>query len=137
MLRIVKPEEIPAEWERVRAGLLVLKERSVDDWLPEDVYMTIMSGNAALYVAESDQREYLGFLILQILPMFHARRLHVWCAYSATATPMLREYLGTLKAIASQQSIKRITFNSPRDEWEAVAKRGGFKPAHITYQLDI
>jgi hypothetical protein len=136
MLRIIKPEHICGEWDRVRAGLVLLKERSVEDWLPEDVYMAIKAQNAALYVAE-DAGGYRGFLILQILPMFHSQRLHVWCAYSATDTPMLRLFLGALKDIATQHGIKKITFNSPRDEWEVVVKRGGFKATYTTYQLEI
>jgi len=137
MLRLIKPQDIACEWDRVRAGLEIIRKSTGDDWLPEDVYMSIRTNNAALYVGEDKHGDYLGFLILQILPQFHGSKLHVWCAHSATKEPMMRRALPEVVQIAKQAGARKIGFSSKRDEWEAVAARIGFKPAQMSYEMEI
>jgi hypothetical protein len=137
MLRLIKPEDISFEWERVRAGLAVIKEATTDDWLPEDIYMAIRMNNAALYIGEDDHGDYLGFLIMQVLPMFHGQKLHLWCAYSATKQPLMRRFFPEIQKIAQQVKAKKISFSSLRGEWEAAAPRLGFKPAQTTYEFEL
>lgn len=135
-MRYVPPEQLLAEWERVRAGLLAVQEHSADDWLPEDIYMSLKTGNASLHVAE-DGSDYLGFLILQLLPTFHSKKLHVWCAYANDGKPLLRVFLRTLRDLAANAGATKITFSSPRDEWLSVGKRGGFTPTQCMFELTI
>jgi hypothetical protein len=137
MLRIIQPSEISFEWERVREGLIKLKPTTADDWMPEDIYMSIRQGQAALYVGEDEQGEYQGFLIMQVIPMFHGAKLHVWCAYSAAKQPLMRTYFSQLQDIARQVKAKKITFSSNREEWEIVSRRIGFRPAQMTYEFDL
>jgi hypothetical protein len=73
MLRVIKPIHLGAEWERVRAGLVEVKKATTDDWLPEDVYMALRQGSAVLYIGEGRPGEYLGFLVLRLVPTFHGR----------------------------------------------------------------
>lgn len=134
-MRFIPPNDLIFEWERVRTGLIEVKKHSTEDWLPEDVYMSLKTNNSALYIAEDKEGEYLGFLIVQLLPTFHGKRLHVWCAYSNNDKPLLRLFLRDLHDMAKQGGANKITFTSPRDEWLAVGKRGGFKPANTTFEL--
>lgn len=136
-MRHIPAQDLIYEWERVRAGLLEVQKHSVEDWLPEDVYMTIKQGGATLWMAEDEQGDYLGFVILQVIPTFHSKRLHVWCAYGNNNRPVLRRFLGEIKELAKQAGARKITFLSPRDEWLAVGKRGGFKPTQTTFELEI
>jgi hypothetical protein len=136
-MRLVPPDQLIYEWERVRAGLLRVQENSVEDWIPEDIYMSLKLNNSALYLIEDKAGDYLGFMILQVLPTFHAKRLHVWCGYSTNEQPLLRIFLREVKEIAKQCGCKSVTFTSPRDEWEKVAGRGGFKGRQTTYELEV
>lgn len=136
MLRRITPNDLVFEWERVRHGLEICRETTSDDWLPEDVYMAIKSGNAALYVGEDDG-DYLGFLVVQLLPMFHGARLHVWCAYSATDKPLMREYMQRVREIAQAAGAKKITFSSTREEWVTVSKRLGFKVGQTNFEMEV
>lgn len=136
-LRIVKPEDISFEWDRVRAGLEAVRKTTSDDWLPEDIYMSIKLGNAALYIGEDEHGDYLGFLVMQVLPMFHGSKLHIWCAYSATKMPLMRSFFPQIQEIAKQVSAKKISFSSMREEWDKAAPRLGFKAGQTTYEFEV
>lgn len=137
MLRYIKPEDIGYEWERVRAGLEVVKKATSDDWLPEDLYMGLRMNNAALHIGEDEHGDYLGFLILQLVPMYHGTKLHVLCAYSATNRPLMRAFLPQIVEIGAKAGAKKITFASKRDEWESASARLGFNPGQTSYEMDI
>lgn len=136
-MRFVPAEQLRGEWERVRAGLVKVQEHSADDWLPEDIYMSLKTGNSSLHIAEDGNGDYLGFLILQLLPTFHSKKLHVWCAYSNDGKPLLRTFLRALREMATHAGATKITFSSPRDEWLSVGKRGGFLPTQCMFELSI
>lgn len=137
LMRYIPPDDLIFEWEHVRAGLLEVKKHSAEDWLPEDVYMSIKLGQASLHMAEDKEGGYLGFMVLQLLPTYHGKKLHVWCAYGNNNQPVLRLFLNEMKTLAKNAGAKEITFTSPRDEWLAVGKRGGFEPGHTTFKVSI
>ena len=129
-MNLILPDNLARVWERVRAGLLEVQKHSVEDWIPEDVYMALKTGQAALYMHDR------AFLIAQLLPTYHGKRLHVWCAYN-DGKPGLRIFLRHLKALAVEAGASKITFMSPRDEWLSVGKRGGFRPTQTTFELEV
>jgi hypothetical protein len=137
MLKPVSPQDLHFEWQRVREGLLVVQETTSDDWLPEDVYGMLMGGAAALFIGEDESGEYLGFLILQLQPMFHGKKLHVMCAYNASTRTLMHLVWPELQELARRHSAKKITFLSNREEWQAVAKRLGCSPAQTQYEYEI
>ncbi len=136
-MRYISPDDLIFEWERVRAGLLEVQKNSGDDWLPEDVYSTLKGGHSSLHIAEDKHGDYLGFVVLQLLPTFHGKRLHVWCAYSATNRPLLRILLAGLRDMAKNAGAYKITFSSAREEWFDACKRGGFEPTQTTFELRL
>lgn len=137
MLRAIEPQHLAAEWERVRAGLVEVKKATNDDWLPEDVYMSLRQGNATLYVGVGEAGEYLGFLVMRLVPTFHSKKVEIWCAYSATREPLMRRFFPHIKAVARNVGATMISFASARDEWEAGARRLGFTPAQVSYQFTL
>ena len=137
MLRHITIEDIGFEWDRVRAGLVEVKRMTTDDWLPEDVYMCLKTGNASLYVGEDDEGDYLGFIVLRLVNTFHARKVEIWAAHSATKTPLMRTFWPQIQAVAKQSGASLIGFSSARDEWQAGAKRLGFKPVQMNYEFTL
>lgn len=137
MLRVIEPKHLGMEWERVRAGLVEVKKATTDDWLPEDVYMALRQGHAALYIGESAAREYAGFVVLRLVPTFHGTRMDVWCAYSATRVPAMRRFLPHIRAVARNAGAGSIGFSSARPEWAAAAQHLGFVPKQVTYELNL
>lgn len=136
-LRAIEPADIAFEWERVRAGLLIVKHATTDDWLPEDVYMAIKTGAAHLFMAEDQDGDYLGFVVLKLVNTFHGKRLDVWAAYCSGKQPAIRIYLPKIKELAKRAGASVIGFSSARPEWSKAAPRYGFKPAQVTYELSL
>lgn len=137
MLRAIPPKDIGCEWERVRAGLLAVKAATTDDWLPEDVYMLLKGGGATLYVGEDDAGDYLGFLVLRLVPTFHGSKLEIWCAHSATSKPLMRTFWPKIIDVANKAGVNLIGFSSAREEWAQAAKRLGFTPKQVSYEFTL
>lgn len=137
MLRHITIEDIGIEWDRVRAGLVEVKRMTTDDWLPEDVYMCLKTGNASLYVGEDKDGDYLGFIVLRLVSTFHAKKVEIWAAHSATKQPLMRTFWPQIQAVAKDAGASLISFSSARDEWQAGAKRLGFKPTQMTYDFTL
>lgn len=136
-LRPIEPRDISFEWDRVRAGLLIVKRATSDDWLPEDVYMAIKTGDAALFIGEDEHGDYLGFVVLKLVNTFHSKRLDIWAAYCSGKQPAIRLYLPKIKELAQRAGASGIGFSSARPEWLKAAPRFGFKPVQTTYELSI
>lgn len=137
MLKPIAPKDIGNDWERVRAGLLVVKQMTTDDWLPEDVYMLLKNGGATLYIGEDDEGDYQGFIVLRLIPTFHGSKVEVWCAHSSTRRPIMERYWPEVQAIAKQAGASRISFSSAREEWHRVAPRLGFTPKQTSFEFTI
>lgn len=137
MLRPIEIRDIGGEWDRVRAGLAEVKAATTDDWLPEDVYMTLKQGGATLYVGEDESGDYLGFVVMRLLPTFHGSKVEIWCAHSATKAPLMRTFWPQIQAIAAKTGASRISFSSAREEWAAAAKRLGFAPKQVNYEFTL
>jgi hypothetical protein len=137
MLRAIEPQHVAAEWERVRVGLVEVKKATTDDWLPEDVYMSLRQGHSTLYIGTDAAGEYVGFLVLRLVPTFHSKMVEVWCAYSASKRPLMRRFFPHVQAVARNVGATLISFASARDEWEAAARRLGFHRAKVTYHYPL
>lgn len=134
MLRAVEIKDICFEWDRVREGLVEVKKATTDDWLPEDVYMSLMSHGASLHIGENEQGDYVGFLVLQLVPTFHGKKLDIWAAYSATKKPLMRQFWPEIIALGQSAGANKITFRSKRDEWLIAAPKLGFVPGQTIYE---
>lgn len=137
MLRLIPPNEISFEWDRVRAGLVEVKTATTDDWLPEDVYMAIRGGGASLYVGEDKHGDYLGFIVLRLVTTFHGKSVEIWCAHSATSAPLMRTFWPQIQSIGQEVGANKISFSSSRDEWHAASKRLGFVPKQTIYEFSL
>ncbi len=137
MLRAIAIKDIAHDWDRVRAGLLEVKQATTDDWLPEDVYMALKTGGATLYVGEDEQGDYLGFIVLRLVQTFHGSKVEIWCAHSATARPLMREFWPQIQDVCRNVGADKISFSSAREEWQVAAKRLGFVPKQISYEFTL
>lgn len=137
MLTAIAPKDIGQVWEKVRAGLVEVQAATTSDWLPEDVYMSLKQANSVLFIGQDDAGEYQGFLVLRVVHTFHSTNLEIWCAHSASSTPLMRLYFPQIQDIARGAAADKITFLSTRPEWEAVGKRMGFTPGQTIYEFTL
>ncbi len=102
-----------------------------DGWIPEDIYCFLLSGQASLYISEEGWK---GFAILQLLPNYAHKRLHVWVVQT-TDDPAI--YMAEIEKIARDSGAVKITFDSPRRGWTKRAERLGFNPTSTRYEKEL
>lgn len=112
---LIHPDGLRAVWPDVRAGLETMPK---DDWIPEDVFHAIKSGESALYIGMRDTG-YCGFFVLRKLLGEFSRDpiLHCWLAYNHGDASVYDEAADFMRAQAKQMGAKRLTFGSPRPGW--------------------
>lgn len=138
MLKNIAAKDIGPLWDRIRTGLVEVKKETTDDWLPEDVYMSLKNAASSLYIGEDENGEYLGFLVLRHVATFHSSKVEVWAAYSATKVPLMAMAWKELLEITANVGATKIRFSSAREEWRQVAPRLGFVQAkQVSYEFTL
>ena len=127
-LVLIPPNALRSVWDFVRAGLATMPP---EDWIAEDVYHAIRSGESALHVALGNAGP-CGFLVLRrhLTEFTQTPELHVWLAYNAGDADVIAAGETVLKETATRMGAARITFGSPRKGW---AKR--YRPVTTTYEI--
>ena len=125
----INPSDIQSVWFQVRTGLEVVLEKSEDTWIPEDVYCSIKTGNAQLFMIDG------GFVVIQSTrdQWTNEQALHIWITYHESGDfDVTEDFHGFLRKLADNAGIRKITFSSKR-RWE---RRSGAKVKLITYELE-
>jgi hypothetical protein len=120
--RYIAPLELRNWWSWIRPGLDIIKSKSTEAWIPEDVYADCFEKRSMLWVFTKQNRP-VGFVVLQ--PVLE--RLHIWCAYGAEED-IAPECFEHILNIARQGNAKQLSFDSNRRGWERHAKKMGFRP---------
>lgn len=127
-LVLIPPTALRSVWDFVRAGLESMPR---EDWIAEDVYHAIRSGESALHLA-FDASAPVGFLVLRrhLTEFTQQPELHVWLAYNTGDADVMTAGESLLRDTAARMGATRITFGSPRKGW---AKR--YRPVTTTYEI--
>lgn len=123
--QLIHPNDLRRVWGEVRKGLDTMPDA---DWIAEDVYHAIKSGDSALYVF-TQAGQFAGFVVLrrQVAEFSGEVACHIWLAYSASDADAYQAAEGFIKSSAKHMGASRITFCSPRKGW---AKRYPLKTSH-------
>ena len=127
----VKPQELQEVWNLVKEGLEKINNKISDNWIPEDVYYSIKSGESSLYLFY-DNDNYEGFTVLTINQSYNYPILFIWCFYSNSFTNAPTKYWPEIQEVAHNIGAKKIQFNSPRKGWEKM-----FKKISIIYEGEV
>lgn len=125
----IAPQDLHTVWPKVKLGLHIIRKKTDQKWIPEDVYASLKAGTSQLFMIDD------GFLILQSLKdeWTNEPYLHIWAAFHANHDEITEDIHRNLRQIAHNIGAKSITFTSPR-RWE---KRSGAKVKGITYELGV
>lgn len=125
----VPSTDIRNVWEKVKDGLKVVRERTNEKWLDEDVYCALKTNNAQLFMFDN------GFCILQNIKdeWTNEPTLHIWITYHGTLDDVTDDFHSKLRELAHNIGSKRITFTSPR-RWD---RRSGAKIKSINYEIEL
>jgi hypothetical protein len=133
---LIAPENLHSVWAYVRAGLLRIKEKAKENWLPEDVFTAIRNKRSTLYVVREEDR-YLGFFVAEqsIEPFTHENVLFIWCLYGMDELERADACLDYLDKLARSINAKRIRFTGRRG-WQKVLVNK-FTPVRIVYEREL
>ena len=139
---MIKLEQIPAlklheVWPQVLPGLEVVRKRVSPEWMPEDVYATLKTNLATLYMCYSEG-EYMGFMVLapKLDEYSGKRSLLVWIAYSKS-WQATSEGLHEVYKIAKQGGFQAVHFYSPRVAWGRRLRSEGFMMTEIKFEREL
>lgn len=134
LLEWIKPARIREIWPTIKPGLEDIEKRT-SEWLIEDIYLTLITGQCNLHLCMVDN-EYKGFTITQQQDNYGIR-LHIWCGYSTGKDfNILVECLDEIKEWARKIDAVKVTFSTARKGWTKHAVKLGFKQSPlITYEL--
>jgi hypothetical protein len=125
-------EGVRAMWGWIRAGLERILRKTDPDWLPEDVWTDLMSGNAVCRVYRDAIGDDLGFVILQRMDYKHGSSLFVWCM-AGELWSVREELVRDLDEVAKSIGAKTVMAKSPRKGYARV----GFKLKEYVYEREV
>ena len=123
----IPPEKLHEVWDWVREGLLHIKRKQRESWIPEDVYYQLRNKTAFLSVVDG------GFIVYQVLPGDDFRGvLHIWCMWGRMA-PIAKQIEDELDAYAKQLGVRCIRAVGRRG-W---AKRDYFEQRGYVFEREV
>jgi hypothetical protein len=125
----INPSDIHSVWNEVKRGIEVIIVRSNEKFTPEDVYASIKSGLAQLFMIDD------GFTVLQNIRNEFTNQpvLHIWLTYHSKANDDISaDFHSNLLKLADNIGAKEITFTSPR-RWD---KYAGARLASYNYVIE-
>jgi hypothetical protein len=138
----MKLDQIPAlklheVWPQVLPGLEVVIKRTSPEWWPEDVYLSLKTASAFLYLCYTEG-EYVGFFILVPKLDEHSgkRSLLVWIAYSRS-WGSTTEGLHEIYKMAKSHGFQSVHFYSPRAAWARRLQAEGFRMTEIKFERSL
>jgi hypothetical protein len=135
LLTAVDPERLHDVWPWVKTLLDRLYRKAErrgrrPDWLPEDVYASVKSAQAVLFVVGQDE----GILVLQRQVRAYGPLLFIWIVVGAGLKHYEQELYAEIESIARRGGMRRIQGNSSFPGW---GQWGWLKPVETVYEREV
>jgi hypothetical protein len=130
-LRTLSADDIQAEWDWLRNGLLHCAQKTGAKYRPEDVYLRLRTNTAWAYAFGED-----AFLVLTQEYDPDGLVLFVWALWAAPGSLRGSEgdMYAELERIARETGAKRIRMQSPREGWQ---RETFFQQVAIVYEHEV
>lgn len=136
----VAPQDLHTWWDEVQLDVAECAVHDKESTWPEDVYMSIRAGQAALYVA-TVSGQYAGMMVTTVhVDQWEPSRkwLHVWyCNTRAGFEGVIEAGHEALEIAAKNMGACMITFRADRLAFERWGKRLGFKVGEIELRKEV
>jgi len=102
-------------WDDILPGIEKIKDESQPEWRIEDVYASLITGVAELYV-DHNQNPCSSFIILQEKPLIFkpGKSLLVWLAFDERADAA-KKYMEEVETIAEAKGCSKLEFWTPHE----------------------
>jgi hypothetical protein len=125
----VSVETLHDIWPWVKEGLEKLRKKCPkSDWLFEDVYTSIRTGQSVLFIVGQQE----GFTVVQRQVHPCGPVMFVWILQGELAH-YTDELIEQYKDMARKMGARKIRYNSPRKAWV----KWGFEPVDIVYEMRV
>lgn len=116
-------------WSQIKPALFEIQKDQEPDWIPEDIYHWVQSGQATLYANDD------GFAIVQRgqNPVTNAIYLLLLICYSWDGKQNITDYMAEFEALALSANASYLEVGSKRRGFERV----GFEIDHIVYRRSV
>lgn len=132
----IEPANLHKAWQTIKPGLEITALKAPGGWIPEDVYLSLKTGDAVLHLVIVD-KYYRGFIISKSLDTFEGRKLLLWITYGDASGDVFADNMDTITEWARNIGAVKIQFQSPRKGWEKVGERLGFVPVQVVYEYAL
>ena len=132
-IKMLTPAELKSMWPRMREPVASLE--APDGFLPEDVYLQCMTGEAVFGLLMADYFE-MGFAVFKGI----GYDLHIWQLKSFSSrsdVQILKDFRPALMAWGKSIQKTHLTFGSTRPGWNKVAPANGFVLRMVIYECPI
>ena len=116
-------------WHRIKPALEEIQQYQEPDWIPEDIYHWVQSGQATLYVTDD------GFAIVQRGQNVVTSQIYLLLliCYSWDGTQNIKDYTAAFDELARSVNASYLEVGSKRRGFE----RLGFEIDHIVYRRSV
>ena len=122
---ILKTDDPKSWFHKIRPGLQAAIRKSGGYISIGDILMNIMRGEWFLYLVMSVDNEYVGFAVVEYLPLANGLWLNIPFAYAQGDAVV--EFLNYASEYAREEGLSGVKFISSRPGFERVAKSNGWK----------
>lgn len=132
-IKLLTPIELKAMWPRMREPVATLE--TPDGFIPEDVYLQCMTGDAVFGLLMADDFE-MGFAVFKGIQ----DDLHIWQLKSFSSrsdVQIMKDFRPALMEWGKTIKKTYLTFGSTRPGWNKVAPAHGFKLRMAVFECPI
>ena len=132
-MQLIYCDNLRESWDFIKNALECLVNKTSPNWIPEDVYMAAMLGQARIY------RSPDGVIVFKLLTdeLTQEISLFVWAAYSKEGDALIK-YHQDVDTIAREFGASKISFTSSRKAWhKAINKIPGWREGETIYEKRI
>ncbi len=133
-IKVIQPVELHVVWPTIKQGLEIILKKSSQEWIPEDVYMSIKQGVSILIMGFVNGR-YLGFVIVRPQNDCRGNREgFVWAFYAKKAVDY-QLFWPPFVEFCAKIGCTKLTMLSDRKGWDR--SKWGFEREAVLYSQKI
>ena len=129
--------EVKYSFETIEPDLKKIIKKSYSDWIPSDVYLSLVEEQSRLYMFYQEDT-YIGFIITQVLKnRSNESTLFIWASYQKPEYNYVKAGFDFLDKLALEKNVQTIEFHTSRPGWAKTATANGFKLTSYVYKKEV
>ena len=112
----LNPSEVREKWlEVIRPMIDLVRVKTGERWLPDDVFAEIQKGVAHLYVGDlPDGEREQSIIVFKKYHEYGEDVLRIWIACNLDRTAGIKDFADSVRDIARWAGCRRVVWDSPR-----------------------